>query len=408
MINLYHQNIPLIILIVNMFIAQLGVGLVIPVLPKYIQLFNASGAVLGYLVSAMGLTLFLFSPLAGELSDRYGRKIVIIFGLSMFCLSQYLFGAAEALWVLYLSRLIGGIGIAFTSPAITAYVADITTEAERGKGMSWLSAAMALGIVIGPGIGGFLAEYDLRLPFYFAAAASGLAMIASVLILPESLSLEKKLAARQQQNAHSRNIFRHFSLSLTTPYLSLLLLSFILAFALVKVEVVFGLYLDVKYGYTPQKIAILYTVGALAGVMIQALLMDRLLRRFGEKIIIQISLIFSTVSLLLLLVPDTFLGQLAICIFFFSFTAMLRPAFTTLLSKLAGSEQGLASGLSNAYTSLAIILGPPVAGLLFDIHNNLPYICGAIIMLASLAIPLKEEPLNQSLPTPAIQSDAQN
>lgn len=408
MINLSQQNIPLIILIVNMFIAQLGVGLVIPVLPKYMQLFNASGAILGYLVSAMGLTLFLFSPLAGELSDRYGRKIVIIFGLSMFCISQYLFGTAQALWVLYLSRLIGGIGIAFTSPAITAYVADITSQAERGKGMSWLSAAMALGIVIGPGIGGFLAEYDLRLPFYFAAAASGLAMMASVLVLPESLPLEKKLAARQQANGYSRNIFRHFSLSLNTPYLSLLLLSFILAFALVKVEVVFGLYLDIKYGYTPQKIAILYTVGALAGVMIQALLMDKFLRRFGEKVIIQLSLILSTVSLLLLLVPDTFFGQLAICIFFFSFTAMLRPALTTMLSKLAGSEQGLAAGLSNAYTSLAIILGPPIAGVLFDIHHHLPYIAGAIIMLASLAIPLKEHSREKSLATPAIQADTQS
>nr|WP_092068572.1 MFS transporter [Dendrosporobacter quercicolus]NSL47148.1 MFS transporter [Dendrosporobacter quercicolus DSM 1736]SDL78072.1 MFS transporter, DHA1 family, multidrug resistance protein [Dendrosporobacter quercicolus] len=390
MITVNCHNAPLVILIINMFIAQLGVGLIIPVLPKYMQLFAASGAVLGYLVSAMGLTLFLFSPLAGELSDRYGRKRAIVFGLSMFCLSQYLFGAASELWLLYVSRLIGGIGIAFTSPAITAYIADITTEDERGKGMSWLSAAMALGIVIGPGVGGVLAEYDLRLPFYFAAVASALSMLASILVLPETLSPKIKTAAGKAEKKQPRNVLRHFAASFQTPYLSLLVLFFILTFALVNVEVVFGLYLAVKYGYTPQDIAILFTVGAAAGVIIQALFMDWLLRRFGEQQVIRLSLSLAAIALLLLLVPKTYFMLLSVTVFFFSFTAALRPALTTLLSKLAGAEQGFAAGLSNAYTSLAIIAGPAAAGLLFDLHTDLPYLFGAVLMLASLAVPLKE------------------
>lgn len=398
MLTVNYRNGSLLLLIVNMFIAQLGVGLVIPVLPKYMQLFNASGAMIGYLVSAMGLTLFLFSPLAGELSDRYGRKKVIVFGLSMFCLSQYLFGAADEIWLLYLSRLIGGIGIAFTSPAITAYIADITTEAERGKGMSWLSAAMALGIVIGPGVGGFLAEYDLRLPFYFAAAVSALAMAASMLVLPETLSPEKRAAANCLKKSRPGNILQHFALSFNTPYLSLLLLFFILTFALANVEVVFGLYLDVKYGYTTQDIAMIFTIGALAGVIIQALLTDWLLRRFGEKKVVRLSLVFSAASLLLLLIPETYSILLAIIIFFFSCTATLRPALTTLLSKMAGEEQGLAAGLSNAYTSLAIIFGPALAGLLFDLHINLPYLCGAVMILLSLAIPIKQAEAEKVLP----------
>lgn len=392
-----YTNAPLILLIVNMFISQLGVGLIIPVLPAYLQLFDASGAVLGYLVSAMGVTLFFLAPIAGALSDRYGRKRIIVFGLSMFCLSQFLFAWGTELWLLYLSRLIGGVGIAFTSPAITAYVADTTTESDRGKGMSWISAAMTSGIVIGPGIGGLLAGYGLHIPFYFAAAASALAMLASILILPETRSPEAMAAARADKKAKTLNVFRQFVLSLHLPYRSLLLLFFILTFILTSVEVIYGLYLDAKYGYTPQDIAILFTVGSLAGVIVQTLFAAKLLQRFGEKAIIRFTLVCSVLSLLLLLLPGTFYFVLAVTIFFFSVAAILRPALSTLLSKMAGSEQGFAAGISNAYASLAIIAGPAMVGNLFDIHIKLPYIFGAILIMASLIIPFREKPCKASV-----------
>lgn len=381
------QQISFVILIMTMFIVQLGVGLIIPIIPKFIQELGVSGSTLGYLVSAMGLTQFLFSPIAGEWSDHYGRKKIMILGIAMFSISQYIFGAAQDLWMLYLSRSISGIGIAFITPAIMAYVADITTEENRGKGLGWVGAAMSFGIVIGPGIGGFLAEYGLRVPFYMASAASALSMMAALFFLPETLSMEKQLEARAVKKKRE-TIFSQIALSFKAPYLFLLLLIFVLTFGLVSVEVVFGLYVDVKYGFTPKDIAILFTAGALMGVLIQALLIDWLLRRFGEGQVINASLLLSAGSLLLMLLPGSFGYILFVTVLFISFTSILRPAINTSLSKMAGQEQGFVAGLNNAYTSLGIIVGPAVAGIFFDIHIDLPYLFGVILILLSLAIQL--------------------
>lgn len=387
MFKFQYQNAPLTILIVNMFVSQMGVGLVIPILPKFMQDFGVSSATLGYLVSAMGLSQFIFSPLAGQWADQYGRKVIIVSGIGMFSVSQYIFGVANELWMLYVSRLIGGIGIAFTTPAITAYVADITTEDTRGKVLGWIGAAMSFGVVIGPGIGGFLAEYDLRLPFYVAAAASSFSMIAALLLLPETLSKEKRLLAKNSSQK-KENIFSQVALSFKAPYLFLLILIFILTFGLVNVEVIFGLYVDVKYGYTPKDIAILLTVGVLMGVIAQALVIDWLLRRFGEKIVINMSMLLSAASLVLMLLPGNFWYILFVTTLFITFTSILRPAINTLLSKMAGEEQGFVAGMNNAYSSLGIIIGPAIAGILFDIHIDLPYIFGVILILVSLMIPI--------------------
>lgn len=385
--KLSSQYTPMIILIMNMFIMQLGVGMIIPIFPKFMQDFGVSGATLGYLVSAMGLSQFLFSPFAGELCDQYGRKIIIVLGIAMFSVSQFLFGFADELWMLYVSRLIGGIGIAFTTPAITAYVADITTEETRGKGLGWIGAAMSFGIVIGPGIGGFLVDYGVRLPFYVAAIASAVAMGIALVVLPETLSKEKQIIARQLKTKRE-NIFSQILLSFKAPYLSLLLLVFILTLGLVNVEVVFGLYVDAKYGFTPKDIALLLTVGALVGVVIQGVVIDWLLRQFGEVKVINTSLLLAAIFLLFMLRTGGFWYILFVTTLFISITTIIRPAINTLLSKMAGEEQGFVAGMSNSYTSLGIIIGPAIAGILFDIHIDLPYLLGAVLLLISLVIPI--------------------
>ncbi|MCK9912131.1 MFS transporter, partial [Microbacteriaceae bacterium K1510] len=127
--------------------------------------------------------------------------LMIVSGLGVFAVSQWIFGAADQMWMLYLSRLLGGIGASFMIPPMMAYVADITTEEKRGKGLGLLGAAMSLGFVIGPGIGGFLAEFGLRVPFYVAAAVAGFSTIASLLLLllPETRSREDQHAVRNSE-----------------------------------------------------------------------------------------------------------------------------------------------------------------------------------------------------------------
>lgn len=162
-----NKTMPLVFLMINIFIAMLGIGLIIPVLPEYLKAFNAGGQAAGYMIAAFGLTQFIFSPIAGEWSDKYGRKIMIVTGMGLFTISNLVFAMADQIWLLYLSRLIGGVGAAAMIPSMMAYIADVTSVEKRGKGLGLLGAAMSLGFVIGPGIGGFLAEFGIRDPFTY-------------------------------------------------------------------------------------------------------------------------------------------------------------------------------------------------------------------------------------------------
>ncbi|MCG7407212.1 MFS transporter [Paenibacillus sp. ACRRX] len=376
---------PLLILMVNMFIAMLGIGLIIPVLPEFLKEFGASGKAAGYLVAAMGLTQFIFSPIAGEWSDRFGRKKLIIAGLLLFSGSNLIFAVADQMWMLYVSRFVGGIGAAAMIPSMMAYVADVTSVESRGKGLGMLGASMSLGFVIGPGIGGFLAELGIRAPFYVSAGVGAIAMIVSLLVLPETLSVEQ----RQQLMKHKQkaeNIFKQLAQSIKAPYWIFLFLMFTLTFGLANFEAIFPLFVDQRYGYTARDISILITVGALVGVFIQALFIDKLLKKFGERRLINVTFLASAVTLVLMLFSGNMSYMLVMIVLFFTFTSILRPAINTLLSKLAGEEQGFVAGMNNAYMSLGNIFGPALAGILFDIHLDLPYSFGAIILVISFGL----------------------
>ncbi|WP_163538073.1 MFS transporter [Gracilibacillus sp. YIM 98692] len=378
-------SLSLIILMTNMFIALLGVGLVIPVLPQYILEFNGSGKDIGYLVAAMGLTQFFVSPIGGKLSDKYGRKKILIIGLSLLTVSQLLFAVGIELWMLYLSRLIGGMGVGLIVPANMAYVADVTSKEDRGKGMGYLGAALSFGFVIGPGIGGFLAELGIRVPFYVSALVAGIAAIISLLFLPEPLTKEQQLKARKK-TGESNSILYLFQKSLTSKYLILLILTLFMTIGIAKFESIFGLYVDRKYGYSPKDISILLTAGALFGVLLQALFIDKLIKYIGEIKLVEWCFALSAASMILVLLSGHFWYVLLMTICFIGFTSILRPALNTLVSKMAGEEQGFAAGMVNAYSSLGNIIGPAIAGIIFDIHFDIPYVFGAIILLSGLVI----------------------
>ena len=160
------NNIALYLLMFIMFITMGGIGIIVPVLPAYLEIFGVGGQVLGFLTAFFALAQFLLSPVAGDLSDRHGRKQFIIGGLIVYGFSQILFGLAPEIWVLFLARFLSGAGAAFIMAPVMAFVADITTYEERGKGMGMIGASMSLGFMIGPGIGGFLSSVNLTFPFF--------------------------------------------------------------------------------------------------------------------------------------------------------------------------------------------------------------------------------------------------
>ena len=371
----FSKKLALFLLMLNIFLTFSGVGLVIPIMPTYLKTFGAAGQALGFIIALMSFAQFIFSPVAGNLSDRHGRKNLIIFGLVVNGLSQIGMGLSTELWMLYLCRFFTGVGSAFIIPPVMAYVADITTKGERGKAMGWIGAAISLGFMIGPGIGGFLSNVSLHFPFYFAGGATIVAAILSFFILPTVKPVVQALASKGD------NLFKQMVLSLKTSYFVLLLVVFVFSFGISNFQSTLTMFLTYKFNYTPSDIAIVMTLGGFVGVIIQGFAIERLFNLFGEMKIILFSLLMAAISLYGLLFVSEFYIILLVATIFSTATTLIRPAVNTLISKTAGKEQGYAAGMNNAYMSLGNMIGPALAGTLFDWHMNIPFTFGALILL---------------------------
>lgn len=377
------NNFALYLLMFNMFITMSGIGIIIPVMPEYLGTFGAAGQVLGFLVAVFSFSQFIFAPVAGDLSDRHGRKNLIIVGLIITGIAQIAFALSTELWMLFTSRFFSGLGAAFLVPPMMAFVADITTVEQRGRGMGLLGASMSLGFMIGPAIGGFLSKITLVFPFYFGAAAALTAAVVSYFALPNP---PPTASATNGGEKKRENLFQQLKRSTKTPYFIMFIIMFVFSFGLANFQSTISLYVDHKYGYTPSEIAIIITVGGFVGVIAQTFIIDRLFKKYGEMPVILINLVFAAFSTIGILFVDTFPTILFVSTIFFTATAFLRPAINTLVSKLAGEEQGFAAGMITAYMSLGNMIGPSLAGILFDINMSYPYMAGSIILLICFII----------------------
>ena len=365
------------ILMFNMFIAMAGIGLIIPIMPQYLDTFGAAGQTLGFLIALFSFSQFIFSPISGDLSDKHGRKKLIIIGLIIYGLSQLTFGLSTELWMLYLSRFFSGLGAAFIVPPTMAFVADITTFEERGKGMGLLGASMSLGFMIGPAIGGIFSKISLEFPFYVGTGAALFAALLSIYALPNPAP---RNAPQPGEDKKRENLFKQMKRSTTTPYFIILIVMFVFSFGLANFQSTISIYVDKKYFYTTSQIALLITVGGFVGVIAQTFVINPLFKRFGEMRVILVNLVVAALAMLGILFVDTFWTILFVATIFFTATSLLRPAVNTLVSKLASNEQGFAAGMMTAYMSLGNMIGPALAGILFDINMTFPYIIGTVIL----------------------------
>lgn len=375
------KKIVLLVLMFNMFITMGGIGLVVPVLPSYLEIFGVGGQVLGFLIAFFALAQFLFSPISGELSDRYGRKPFIIGGLIVYGVSQIIFGLATEVWILFIARFLTGLGAAFIMPPIMAYVADITTVEERGKGMGMLGAAISLGFMIGPAFGGFLATVNLHFPFYLSGLVAFIAAILSFIVLP---NVQPQVSGAP--DVPRENLANQLIRSVKTPYFVLLIVVFTFSFGISNFQATLSMFLTEKFNYTPTDIAIVITVGGFAGVILQMFIVDKLFKRFGEMKVIFVNLIAAAISMVLMIYVSGFFVILAVATLFQIATVFIRPAVNSLISKFAGKDQGFAAGMNNAYMSLGNMIGPALAGILLEWNMSSPFILGAIILIGCFAL----------------------
>lgn len=371
----------ILLLMLNNFIIFTGIGLIIPIMPSYMNMLHINGRTLGLLVAAFSITQLIFSPVAGRLSDSIGRKKVIVTGMLLFSISEWVFGAVSSLPLLFAARMLGGISAALVMPAIMAYTADATSEEERGKGMGLINAAITTGFIIGPGIGGYIAEFGIRVPFYAAAAAGLLAMTVTAILLPEGIKSAQAKQPVQAGREASSGFFSQLAGSYRAPYFISLIVVFIASFGLANFETVFGLFVDHKFGFTPKDIAFIITFGSISGAVVQVTIFGWIVNRFGEKKVITVSLLAAAVFIMLTLLVHTFWLIVGVTFALFLAIDILRPAIGTQMSKFANNQQGYVAGLNSAFTSLGNIVGPIIAGSLFDMNFNYPYALAAVILL---------------------------
>jgi len=379
------QRKKIIILMINMFIAIASFGIIIPILPSYLQSIGQGGMAAGMMIAIFAGAQFLFSPIAGKWADQYGRRRMIIYGLIGLTLSMFVFYASDFIWVLYFSRVIGGIGAAMLVPAIFAYIADITTFDQRAKGTSLVSAAMSLGIVVGPGIGGFLADYSIKLPFLVSAFVSLGAVVFSLILLKDS-DAENADAGLALDMTQKESMLAKIAASTKKPYFIPLVITLIMSFGLLAYESIVGMYLDNQFNSTAKDIAFMITATGIVSVIVQLFIVDRIVRRFGEVAVLLAFLGVAAFGFLLSLFAGSYAMFFGVSLVIFLATSILRPVLNTLISKMANGEVGFAMGMNNAYMSIGNVMGPLSAGLLYDVNIIFPFILGLIMLLITISI----------------------
>jgi MFS transporter, DHA1 family, tetracycline resistance protein len=376
--NLMHRaRSPLTIIFLTIFIDLLGFGLVIPVLPFYAESYGATPLTVGFLAMSYSLMQFIFAPFWGRISDRIGRRPIILLGLAGSCIAFLMFGLAQSLVMLFVARALAGLLTSASLPAAQAFIADSTTPENRAKGMGLIGAAFGLGFIFGPAMGGLLTKYGYSTPAFVASALTGLNFIWAVIQLPES---------HPHQN---RRITPHYlspsqlKLTFGDPRLAFLLaIFFVHFFAFASMESTFALFNEHQVGLKAFGVgALLAEVGIIAA-LIQGVFTGKLTKKFGEITLAISGIFLMGLGLLLTAFTHTISGMMMVVPLYALGSALSNPSLASLISRCASPErQGITMGTSQGIGALGRVLGPLFGTWLFQRYAPAaPYYAGAAIM----------------------------
>jgi len=365
------------VLFIIMFLVMVGFGIIIPVLPFYAEELGASAADLGLLMAVYSLMQFIFAPVWGRVSDKIGRKPVILIGIFGLSLSFFLTALSTELWMLFAARIIGGFLSAANMPTVMAYVADITSEEDRGKGMGIVGAATGLGFIFGPAIGGMFTRFSIDTPFYVAGTISLLTFFLVIIILKESIHYSNEKEAVQQK-ASFKNIF--------TGQLSILyFLQLFISLSLAGLEATFAYFAAERAGLDAVSLGYIFMIMGLASAAVQGS-MGKLTKKFGEKRIIQAGIVVSAVGFFLILFTQNFTTAAIFLAIFGVGNGVIRPSVSSLLTKMSQVGHGTATGYLSSFDSLGRIFGPVLGGVLYSYHIGLPYLSGILLSVVAFLL----------------------
>lgn len=365
--------------ILVVFIDLLGFSLILPLLPYYAKTFGANGFVTGVLVSSYAAMQLLGAPVLGRLSDRFGRRPILLLSIFGTFLGFLLLGFASTLWMLFASRLIDGVTGGNLSVA-QAYITDVTEPKDRAKGLGLIGAAFGLGFIIGPVTGGVLSQWGYAVPAFVAA---GLAFINLVLVffwLPESLTPEKRAQMTEKKPSVSMNALL---VALRRPFSgSLLITRFFFGLAFAIFQSIFALYALTRFNLTAAQTGYVLTYVGILVVITQGFLVGRITHRFREDILIGVCMIVMAFGLLGWALAPSIPVLLIIMTAISIPGGLLNTILTSTLTKaVATDEVGGIIGFSTSIESLTRVIGPTLGGyLLVTFGAWAPGLFGAMVL----------------------------
>lgn len=371
----------ILILVLSEFLVCLGISLVIPVMPFIKNELHLTATDMGIMTSLFAFTQFVASPIIGRVSDRLGRKPVLVIGLFLYMLSEFLFAITNYLWMFNISRIVGGLSAAMVVPTAMAMAADITTPLQRAKVIGWLSAAFSGGLILGPGLGGLLAKIDYKAPFWVAGVMGLLSMIAMAMLLPA----EKDLVHHHQQDSGQlpSNWRADLRKILTRSAVLLFIMILISSFGLQGFESIYSIYVNEVFQFSLNDIAIVLTFNGIISLFFQVVLFDRLVIWLQETRLIRYCFFLGFAGTVWIMMAHSKLEVMIATLIVFTAFDLLRPAITTLLTKMSPDNQGLLNGLNMSLTSVGNVIGPIISGSLLDWNYHYPYMVVAIFLLLS-------------------------
>lgn len=361
----------------SIFLAGMGFSIIMPILPYYADAFDASAFQVGLLMTVYALCQLIFSPWWGALSDRVGRKPVVILGLLGYAVTFIWFAYATSLGTLFIARALGGILACAALPAAMASMADLSSEENRGRAMGLAGASIGMGMIFGPALGGLLSSISLGFPFLIAGLLALANAVAVIIFLEDPLPQERRSAAIKKQRTS-------FLQGLRTPIALFLIVMFLASVAETTHQGVFALYSKGLLNIDSVRIGWAFTVAGLVSALAQMLLIGPLLARWREEQVIAAGLLLMATSFLLYTQASSFM-QLNIFMAVYALgIALVRPSLNAAASRRTTLEQGQTMGTLQSFESLGRVIGPSVGGIMLDVTLPLPYYWAAGV--AALAL----------------------
>lgn len=389
------------IIFFSIFLVGVGFSIIIPVLPFYAESLGASAFQLGLLITVYALCQFIFAPWWGKISDRKGRRPLMLMGIFGFALTFFLLALSTELWMLFAARIAGGIISCAALPTAMAYIADTTTLEERAGRMGMVGASMGVGMVVGPGLGGLMSSYGVAAPFFLAAALALFNSLLILLFLKESLPPEARSPVPGSASLAPMSLMDAMKGELALLFVALLLGS--LAESINNGT--FALFAEYQAGMGAVDVGWAFTFAGIAAIVVQGFLVGKMIPALGEeKVAITGILLLAGSYACFLHTPEAgqrlaawfdlvqpgqlhslYVGMFAINMAFFSAgVSLMRPSITAAVSKRTRYNQGSAMGRLNSFDSLGRVIGPALGGWLLDLNHAYAYRGGMVF--AALAI----------------------